>query len=547
MYRALTICLLTATIAIHANGSRDAEKNLSNGRYQLRYSGDLKKATEYFTSALNDTKANDHQKSRARFGLAACASRQGNAKLALEHLTTALKGNPKEVGKFLSLRDLSDEALKKAVTKGKTESPKVTAIRQKLDEIVIDTITFKDAKITEVFAFLRKKSKALDPSKKGVNFSVILRPPGHAKKVVDTEKADDDFPEGLLIEEEKEKEDADDFGIGIVPSGAMDTTEYPEPTITMDFNDIPLGQAIRYICEQANLKYKIEEYCVVILGPNLVTEKLGFEMFAVDPRLMTCFKSAFDNDEARIAALLELLEGLGVGVPKTVTGDQARYSFNPKLNRLAVWNTEHNIRLMRRIIKRLNITDPQVTFSTKLLELDVEERVLARVRGEDLARFIFGLPGNKRTTLGDLNCCGLGKKPSTSQEAGRIVISGKPAYIQHKLMTDFTVSADNLTIKANVDWSFIAWEPKLAPKPGQKAKELPLWSSTVKKQLTLWDGEQILIKLAPARPALKRGPIYLVVQATIADPGGIPIREHPDPKDGWLDVKGNPNDFGGWE
>ena len=125
-------------------------------------------------------------------------------------------------------------------------------------------------------------------------------------------------------------------------------------------------------------------------------------------------------------------------------------------------------------------------------------------------------------------------------------MSGKPAYIQHKLTTDFTVSSDNLTIKANVDWSFIAWDPKLAPKPGQKAKELPLWSSTIKKQLTVWDGERILVKLAPARPALKRGAIYMVVQATIADPGGVPIRDHPDPKDGWLEVKGSRNSAEGY-
>lgn len=104
-----------------------------------------------------------------------------------------------------------------AVPEQQTTAKKET-IAKKLNSIVIDHIEFKDVALPTVISYLNQKTKELDKEKKGVN--IIL------------------------------KLDANDV-------------KNP-PKITIRLEDIPLGDAIKYIAMAAGMKYQVEAEAVAI-------------------------------------------------------------------------------------------------------------------------------------------------------------------------------------------------------------------------------------------------------------------------------------------
>lgn len=119
-------------------------------------------------------------------------------------------------------------------------------LRFKLDSIRLDSMRFDGAKIDEVIAFLRKKSIEFDqveadPAKKGVDF--ILRS----------------------------------------TVGAQD--------VTLDLRNPSLMEAIRAVCEQAQMKYRIEPHAVIILP--ITSRDAGGDMqnrvFDVPPDFLSDF------------------------------------------------------------------------------------------------------------------------------------------------------------------------------------------------------------------------------------------------------------------
>ena len=89
------------------------------------------------------------------------------------------------------------------------------ALTKKLKTIKIDKLDFEETKPLAVFKYLRLRSKALDPTGKGVNF--IFKHLSKNKTVV-----------------------------------------------TLKMENVPLYSAIKYVCMVANLEFKVEEYAVII-------------------------------------------------------------------------------------------------------------------------------------------------------------------------------------------------------------------------------------------------------------------------------------------
>ena len=87
---------------------------------------------------------------------------------------------------------------------------------KKLKSIIIDKIEFEDASPLEVFKYLRVRAKALDPEGKGVNFVF----------------------KGL----QKNKS-----------------------LITIKLTDIPLSDAVKYVCLTGKLAYKVDTFAVIIM------------------------------------------------------------------------------------------------------------------------------------------------------------------------------------------------------------------------------------------------------------------------------------------
>jgi general secretion pathway protein D len=118
--------------------------------------------------------------------------------------------------------------------------PAITAktnfsIDQKLASIFIPAINFNGASIEDATSFISSESKRLDPEHKGVNF--IIQP-------------------------------------------EASTSAKP---ITLTLSNVPLGEALRYVCQLAGVKDKVEDYAISIVPFNANTDDLISHTFNVQP------------------------------------------------------------------------------------------------------------------------------------------------------------------------------------------------------------------------------------------------------------------------
>ncbi len=128
---------------------------------------------------------------------------------------------------------------KDATTSAQEEQQPLTrktefGLEQKLAGIYL-SLDFNGASIEEATNFLSIESKRLDPDHKGVNF--IIQP-------------------------------------------LASTSAKP---ISLTLNNVPLGEALRYVCQLANVKYKVQDYAISIVPFNQSTDDLINRTFNVQP------------------------------------------------------------------------------------------------------------------------------------------------------------------------------------------------------------------------------------------------------------------------
>src|SRR6185436_19848870 len=169
-----------------------------------------------------------------------------------------------------------------------------------------------------------------------------------------------------------------------------------EARITLTLNQIPLGEALRYIASQAGLKMKIAPYAISIIPlsemsndlltkqyrvpPGFITSSLNPSASALNQPAATGTKvsmqttgTAKDTQESTGGRLLVNREGAkefleGQGVSFAVPGSSA--NFLPQTSRLIVRNTADNLELVDAIVEQANISGPkQVEIEAKFVEI----------------------------------------------------------------------------------------------------------------------------------------------------------------------------------
>lgn len=213
------------------------------------------------------------------------------------------------------------------------------AISRKLQEIRIPQLTLSDESVRDAVEKLQKKSRVLDtaetdPGKRGVNIVLKLDP---AKEAVD--------------------------------GGTK---------INLSLNDLPLGEALKYIASAANLKVKIEPYAVAIVPLSEPTETLISKEYKVPPGFISS-ASASSSGTATTptpgtpglpqttgkAGAKEFLESQGVTFP---TGASATYLASS--SKLLVKNTQANLDLIDSLVEVSLATPPsQVEIEARFLEV----------------------------------------------------------------------------------------------------------------------------------------------------------------------------------
>jgi general secretion pathway protein D len=211
------------------------------------------------------------------------------------------------------------------------------AISRKLQEIRIPQLTLSDESVRDAVEKLQKKSRTLDttetdPAKRGVNIVLKLDP---AKESVD--------------------------------GGTK---------INLSLNDLPLGEALKYIASAANLKVKIEPYAVAIVPLSEPTETLISKEYKVPPGFITSASSSGSStaptpgtpglpQTTGKAGAKEFLESQGVTFP---AGASATYLASS--SKLLVKNTQANLDLIDSLVEVSLATPPsQVEIEARFLEV----------------------------------------------------------------------------------------------------------------------------------------------------------------------------------
>jgi len=108
---------------------------------------------------------------------------------------------------------------------------------ERLHSITV-SLAFSKVSLADATRFLSEESKQLDPGHRGINF--IFMP------------------------------------------GAADSAK----SITLTLDKVPMAVALGYICQLANVKYKVQDYGVTILPFNAGTDDLVTRTFSVPPNFV---------------------------------------------------------------------------------------------------------------------------------------------------------------------------------------------------------------------------------------------------------------------
>ncbi|PYL57950.1 MAG: type II and III secretion system protein, partial [Verrucomicrobia bacterium] len=276
-------------------------------------------------------------------------------------------------------------ALGEAFQRDSTGTARIT---NKLNTIIIPKIEFRDASIREAIDFIRQQAAANDPStegKKGVDIVLRLVPIGQIA------------PPPIPVEAAPTPAAPGSPAAGAAPEAGAPATARPvvapavvaasaispaQARITISLNQIPLGEALRYIASQAGLKVKVEPYAVSIIpiseqSNDLITKEYrvppGFISTSVNVGASALAQGAYtkapgtaagtgkDTQESTGGRQLvnregakEFLESQGVPFPP---GSSA--NFLPQSSRLIVRNTADNLELVDALVEQASIAVPR--------------------------------------------------------------------------------------------------------------------------------------------------------------------------------------------
>lgn len=216
-------------------------------------------------------------------------------------------------------------------------------LTEKMNKIIFPTVSFQGATIEEALEYLRVKSRDLDTftdstGVKGVN--IILR-------------------------------------TGDAPSNA---------SISLDLKDVPMSEALRYVTELAQMKYKVEAHAVLVVPLSENASELYTRSYRVPPDFLTGVGDGGGAAAPAPAAdpfaaggaggapagglsakksARQVLEAAGIAFP-----DGASASYNPANSQLVVRNTQPNLDLVEAYVESTTKSAPKmVVITSKFVEV----------------------------------------------------------------------------------------------------------------------------------------------------------------------------------
>ncbi|MBM4155798.1 MAG: hypothetical protein FJ221_12335 [Lentisphaerae bacterium] len=274
------------------------------------------------------------------------------------------------------LRTVTAEPPKQPKDDPKGTGTAIQLLQEKMQKIVIPTIEFRQANIVDVISFLRDASEAVDAAGGGVNIILKLDVGVGAAAPTDGAVAADPFAAAAPAADPA----ADPFAAAAGGDGAGASGV---PAITLNLRRVTLLDAIRYVTEVANLKYRIEENAVIITPANAVQGNVVTRLYPVQPSIVEIVttKSATDNAQQNRGEFITM--GGASGVEMSRGNDMKKFfadmgvpfpvgtsiSYNPTISQLIVRNTPENLEIFERILAALNVVPNQVEIEARFVEV----------------------------------------------------------------------------------------------------------------------------------------------------------------------------------
>jgi general secretion pathway protein D len=211
-------------------------------------------------------------------------------------------------------------------------------IDQKLKSIFL-SLDFTDVSIEQATSFLYTESKRLDePTHKGIPF--IIQPDASSSA----------------------------------------------KTITLSLNNVPVDEALRYICQLANVKYKVQDYAISIVPFSASTEDLISRTFVVQPSFVAPPETTptpdtgigggaavrpiapiapVDATTTDVDSVQSILEAKGVSFPP---GASAVYT--PATNTLTIVDSADQMELIEELVNGAQAPTLMVRIATKFVEIN---------------------------------------------------------------------------------------------------------------------------------------------------------------------------------
>jgi general secretion pathway protein D len=281
-------------------------------------------------------------------------------------------------------------------------------ITQKLNSIIIPRVEFRDASVREAIDFLRQQAADNDANpngKKGVDIVLRLAPLGQiAPPAIPIEPVQSPVAGAPRVSPEVAPPNAGTTPIPAKPIAAPPMVAAvpvspSEARITIILNQIPLGEALRYIASQAGLKVKVEPYAVSIIPITEQSNDLITKDYRVPPGFISTSvnvgRSALEQGAYKTgatAAPVASTSGTGKDTQESTGGHQlvnregareflesqgvlfppgASAHFLPQSSRLIVRNTADNLELVDAIVDQAVVSGPkQVEIEAKFIEIN---------------------------------------------------------------------------------------------------------------------------------------------------------------------------------
>jgi general secretion pathway protein D len=271
-------------------------------------------------------------------------------------------------------------------------------ITNKLNRIIIPKLDFRDATIREAVDFLKQKSVQLDteepdPTRRGVNIVLQLDTSGGSSMPEAPAPALAPPAANTIPGLEPAPAPAGGAPIPTANVAAIPTVSSGETRITLSLANIPLIEALRYICQLANLKLKIDPYAVSIVPASVNTDELITKEYKVPAGFISTAPDTTGAGSALEAPATRAggggggaaggdASGAGAAIPAKesaqdfLTADGVTFPpgasaiYFPASSRMIVRNTASNIELVDGIVEASAGPVPtQVSIEAKFVEI----------------------------------------------------------------------------------------------------------------------------------------------------------------------------------